>query len=120
MARPTMLASASGELNTRAEPNLRWRLWVTLKTPPLPLILSRFSSRLQSATSSPKTTIRGSRAISSCRQAFKRSTIVLGSPRGAASLAKVVRGGIDVGGVHVSGGGRGIGEAGGEGGVGRR
>ena len=88
IARPTMLASASGALNTRGEPNFRCRLCVTLKTPPLPFTRSRFSSRLQSATSSPKTTMRGSRAISSFRHAFSRSTIVFGSPEGWGSVAK--------------------------------
>ena len=50
-ARPTMLASASGELNTRAPPNARCRPCVTLNTPPLPETSARRSSRLQSATS---------------------------------------------------------------------
>ena len=86
-ARPTMLASASGALKTRFEPNFRCRLWVTLKTPPLPFTRPRFSSRLQSATSSPKTTMRGSRAISSLRHALSRSTMVLGSPDGRDSVA---------------------------------
>ena len=35
-ARPMMLASASGELNTRSMPNARCSPCVTLKTPPLP------------------------------------------------------------------------------------
>ena len=60
-----MLASASGELNTRSSPNSRCRPWVSLKTPPLPLTSGSASFRLASATSSPKTTMRGSRAISS-------------------------------------------------------
>ena len=36
VARPTMLASASGELKTRSEPNSHCRPEVSLKTPPLP------------------------------------------------------------------------------------
>ena len=36
IARPTMLASASGELNTRALPKARCSPCVTLKTPPFP------------------------------------------------------------------------------------
>ena len=39
IARPTMLASASGELQTRSEPNSFCRPAVSLKTPPLPLTL---------------------------------------------------------------------------------
>ncbi len=60
VARPTMLASASGELNTRSDPNAPCNPAVSLKTPPLPLTCfsRRYSSRLQSATSSPKTTMR--------------------------------------------------------------
>ncbi len=42
IARPTMLASASGELKTRALPNFRCRFAVTLKTPPLPFTFSRY------------------------------------------------------------------------------
>ena len=59
IARPTMLASASGELKTRVLPKVRCRPCVTLKTPPLPDTHSSAASRLQSATSSPKTTMRG-------------------------------------------------------------
>ena len=81
-----MLASASEVLNTRDEPNFLWRLCVTLKTPPFPLTAGRLSSRLQSATSSPKTTTASLRAISSCRQALRRSTIVFGSPTGRGSV----------------------------------
>ena len=73
-----MLASASGELYTRSPPNRFCSPHVTLKTPPLPLTLPRYCSRETSATSSPKTTMRGSRAISSRRQALRRSTIVVG------------------------------------------
>ena len=60
-----MLASASGVLNTRVLPNSFCRPCVTLKTPPLPLTLPRYSSRETSATSSPNTTMRSSRRISS-------------------------------------------------------
>src|SRR6059058_2619790 len=80
MARPTMFASASGELYTRSLPNWRCSPQVTLKTPPLPFTCARCCSRLASATSSPKTRMRGSRAISSLRQVLRRSTMVVGSP----------------------------------------
>src|SRR5271166_363605 len=75
-----MLASASGELKTRSEPDSDCMPAVSLKTPPLPFtcLSLRYSSRLQSATSSPNMTMRGSRAISSFRQALMRSAIVLG------------------------------------------
>ena len=36
IARPTMFASASGELKTRSSPNIRCKPCVSLKTPPLP------------------------------------------------------------------------------------
>src|SRR5205814_5029600 len=80
MARPTIFASASGELYTRSLPNWRCSPHVTLKTPPLPFTCARYCSRLASATSSPNTRMRGSRAISSLRQVLRRSTIVVGSP----------------------------------------
>ncbi|OGU04224.1 MAG: hypothetical protein A2085_08985 [Gemmatimonadetes bacterium GWC2_71_10] len=80
MARPTMFASASGELYTRSPPNCFWRPHVTLKTPPLPLTLPRYSARDTSATSSPNSRMRGSRVISSLRQTLSRSTMVVGSP----------------------------------------
>src|SRR6266567_8046814 len=41
-ARPTMLASASGELNTRSCPYFRCKPEVALKTPPFPAILRGF------------------------------------------------------------------------------
>src|SRR6476661_4107036 len=87
MPRPTILASASGELNTRALPNARWSPCVTLKTPPLPETCSSADSRLQSATSSPKTTIRGSRAISSFNVRLIAATIVSGLPSGCAGVS---------------------------------
>ena len=87
MARPTMLASASGELKTRSPPNARCRPCVTLKTPPLPGTDASASARLQSATSSPKTTMRGSRAISSFSVRLIAATIVSGLPSGAAGVA---------------------------------
>src|SRR6266545_1720844 len=68
--------SPLAEANTRALPNFRCRFAVTLKTPPLPFTLSRNCSREQSATSSPNTMTRESRAISVCRQRLIRSTIV--------------------------------------------
>src|SRR5450755_2491348 len=79
-----MFASANGELKTRSEPKSHCRPPVSLKTPPLPFtcLSLRYSSRLQSATSSPNITMRGSRFISSRRQALMRSAIVLS---GAAS-----------------------------------
>ena len=92
IARPTMLASASGELKTRSAPYSRWRPAVTLKTPPLPLHSASTSSRDASATSSPKTTMRGSRFISSRRQAFNRSTIVVGVAPSAGAGARRERG----------------------------
>ena len=79
-----MFASASGELKTRTEPNFLCRFAVTLKTPPLPLTVSIYSSRETSATSSPNTTIRSSRSISSCRQRLIRSTIVPALPESSA------------------------------------
>ena len=79
-ARPTMLASASGELNTRVPPKRRCRPCVTLKTPPLPDTSASASSRLQSATSSPNTTMRGLCAISSRSAALMALTIVSGLP----------------------------------------
>ena len=87
-ARPAMLASASGVLNERSFPNSRCRPAVTLNTPPLPSTSSRTSSRLASATSSPKTTTRGSRSISSWRHLFSRSTIVVSSPSNSGSVSK--------------------------------
>ena len=75
-----MLASAKGELNTRSLPNLRCSPAVALKTPPLPFTSLRFSSRLQSATSSPKTRMRSSRAISSVSVTPTISTIVFVGP----------------------------------------
>ena len=88
-----IFASASGELKTRAEPNLRCRFAVTLNTPPLPFSSSRYSSREQSATSSPNTTIRESRSISSCIQRLMRSTIVPALPESSApsSVSKSCR-----------------------------
>src|SRR6266566_4255707 len=47
-ARPTMPASASGELNTRSCPYFRCSPEVALKTPPFPFTCFRFSSRLAS------------------------------------------------------------------------
>src|SRR5438093_8351182 len=51
-----------------------------LEHPPFPFTCSRYCSRLASATSSPYTRMRGSRAISALRQPFRRSTLVVGSP----------------------------------------
>ena len=81
VARPTMLASAIGELKTRSEPNSICSPAVSLKTPPLPFtsFCLRYSSRLQSATSSPKITMRSSRRISSRNVAVIRSAMVLGA-----------------------------------------
>ena len=87
-ARPTMLASASGELNTRSRPNRRCSPRVALNTPPLPGTADSTSARLQSATSSPNTTMRGSRAISSSRVRLMAATIVIGSPSGAPGTSK--------------------------------
>ncbi len=95
MARPTMLASASGELKTRAPPNLRCSPQVTLNTPPLPFTSSSVSSRLASATSSPNTTIRGSRSISSRMHELRRSTMVVSSPSNAGESS--VSNSLDVG-----------------------
>ena len=80
---PTMVASASGVLNTRSDPNSRWSPWLTLKTPPLPFTSVSASSRLASATSCPNTTTRGSRSNSARRVALMRSTIVPGFAPGA-------------------------------------
>ena len=96
MERPTILASASGELNTRCEPNLRCKPAVALKTPPFPFTVARLSSRLQSATSSPKTTMRSSRFISSSRVMETISTIVFGWPLFSAWI-EIARGRIHIG-----------------------
>ncbi len=80
VARPTMLASASGELNTRWLPNSRCRPCVTLNTPPLPVTSASARSRLASATSSPNTTMRGLARISSCSVLLMAATIVSGLP----------------------------------------
>ena len=92
-ARPTMLASASGELNTRTPPKRRCRPWVTLNTPPLPDTSASASSRLQSATSSPKTTMRGLCAISSRSVALMALTIVSGLPCGSAGTSNAAEAG---------------------------
>src|SRR3989449_2855363 len=80
MARPPLFASASGGVYTRPLPNWRCSPPGTLRTPPLPFPSLMYCARLTSATSSPNTTMRGSRAISSLRHAFNRSTMVVGSP----------------------------------------
>ena len=95
-ARPMMLASASGELKTRSLPNCRCRPCVTLNTPPLPCTSSRLASRLQSATSSPKTTMRGLRAISSLSVRLMAATIVSGLPSGSGVGGERRRGRVDV------------------------
>ena len=87
-ARPTMLASASGELNTRSRPNFRCSPRVALNTPPFPGTADSASARLQSATSSPNTTIRGLLAISSARARLMADTIVIGAPSGAPGTSK--------------------------------
>src|ERR1039458_2325109 len=106
IARPTMPASASGELNTRAGPKAFWRPAVTLKTPPFPLHSARTSARLASATSSPQTAMRASRAISSRSAALMRSTIVVGSPvkAGVSSVSKAADAGSTSGGRSEGGG----------------
>ena len=78
IARPTMFASANGEFQQRSDPNSVCNPAVSLNTPPLPLIspARSASSRVASATSSPKTTTRSSRRISSFRQWFSSSAIV--------------------------------------------
>ena len=73
MARPTMLASASGELKTRSSPNSALQAVRDLEH----AALARDHrparpARLASATSSPKTTMRGLRAISSLQRAVDR------------------------------------------------
>ena len=83
-ARPMMLASASGELKTRSAPYCRCRPCVTLKTPPLPGTCGSDATLLASATSSPKTTMRGLRAISSFSVRLMAATIVSGLPSGCA------------------------------------
>ena len=80
-----MFASASGELNTRLLPNVRWSPCVALNTPPLPGTRSTMSQSLASATSWPNTTISGLRAISSCSVRLIAETIVIGSPWGEAA-----------------------------------
>jgi hypothetical protein len=88
MPRPMMLASASGELKTRSFPNARCSPCVTLKTPPLPGTVPSASGRLQSATSSPKTMMRGLRAISSLSVRLIAATIVSGFPSGTSGVLK--------------------------------
>jgi hypothetical protein len=68
-------------LKLRAGPNSTCSPAVALNTPPLPLTSRRFSARLQSATSSPKTRMQELRRISSRSVAFTESTMVIGSPR---------------------------------------
>jgi hypothetical protein len=87
-ARPTMAASASVELNTRSDPNARCRPSVTLNTPPLPVTSSRCSSRVASATSSPKTTIRGLASSSSLSVRLMAPTMVSGLPSGLGGTSK--------------------------------
>ena len=67
MARPTMLASASGELKTRVAAERALQAVRHFEDATLALDFAQVSSRLQSATSSPKTTMRGLRRISSRR-----------------------------------------------------
>ncbi len=85
-ARPMMFASASGALNTRSLPYSFCRPCVTLNTPPLPDTLPSAASRLTSATSCPKTTMRALRAISSRSVALIAATIVSGDPFGLGSV----------------------------------
>ena len=94
-----MLASASGVLKTLTPPNSLCRPCVALKTPPLPFTLPRYCSRDTSATSSPKTTMRGSRRISSRIAVLMRSTIVVGAPenRGSPSVSNCALVGSTVG-----------------------
>ena len=87
IARPTMPASASGALKTRSSPKSRCRPCVSLKTPPLPETTASASFLLASATSSPKTTMRGSRAISSFSVRLIADTIVSGLPSGCAGVS---------------------------------
>ena len=86
-ARPMMFASASGALNTRSLPYSLCSPCVTLKTPPLPDTFPSADSRLTSATSWPKTTMRGSRAISSRSVELMAVTIVSCAPVGFGSVA---------------------------------
>ncbi len=67
IARPTIAASAIGVLKQRLVPEIHLQPGGGLENTALALHLARFASRLQSATSSPKTTIRSSRRISSRR-----------------------------------------------------
>ena len=87
IALPTMFASASGELKTRSRPYSRCSPSVALNTPPLPVTSERISGRLASATSSPKTTIRVSCAISSLSVRLMAETIVSGVPDAAGAAA---------------------------------
>ncbi len=97
IARPMMFASASGELKTRSFPNCFWRPCVTLNTPPLPLTSLSAASRVASATSSPKTTTRGSRAISSFMQRLISVTMVSGPPSNLGSVSNAFDVGSTVG-----------------------
>ena len=120
MARPTMLASARGELKTRSEPNLRCRLWVTLKTPPLPLTSAEARPRgEQSATSSPEDDdARVARHLvveAGVQEVDHRLRVAL---RDAARVAKAAEVGSTLGRVDVARGALGVGRRRGEGGVG--
>ena len=96
-ARPTMLASASGELNTRSAPYAFCKPWVTLNTPPLPGTCGSADTLLASATSSPKTTIRGFRAISSFSVRLMAATIVSALPSACAGVSNAAEVGSTVG-----------------------
>jgi hypothetical protein len=61
-----------------------------LNTPPFPGTNCRADSRLQSATSSPKMTMRGLRVISSFSVRLIAATIVSGLPSGTGAVSKSV------------------------------
>ena len=69
---------------------------MTLKTPPLPCTYGSASTG-QSATSSPKTSMCGCRAISSFSVWLMAATIVSGLPTVAGSLAKASEAGSTLG-----------------------
>ena len=82
-----MLASASGRVEDAVVAEERCRPCVSLNTPPLPGTTGSASFLLASATSSPKTTMRGLRAISSFSVRLIAATIVSGLPSGCAGVS---------------------------------
>jgi hypothetical protein len=84
-AGPTMFGfSDGGELTHRAEPKLLCRFAVTFEHAAFAFDRLEIFLARTVATSSPKTTMRGSRSISSCIHRLMRSTIVPAIPLSSA------------------------------------